>query len=260
MYENSIMGLYCVTGGASGIGAGIVEKLRAEGHDVFTVDLRNADIEADLSSPEGRDAAAEGIRARAPEGLDGFVPCAGVGPDMDPFTLVPRINYFGAINLTTAVKDLVARRRGAIVMISSNSSRMAECPADYFEALLAGDEEEAVQIVENYDGQTAYGGGKFAVSVWMRRNTQPWLQDGIRLNAVAPGFVESALTKKGLEDPNYGPLMKEFVKSIPVGRPGVPADIAEAVSYLLSERSSFIAGSVLYIDGGHDAMLRPDSY
>ena len=54
------MGLYCVTGGASGIGEGIVSVLRSEGNEVFTVDLRNADIEADLSSDEGRQAAIAG--------------------------------------------------------------------------------------------------------------------------------------------------------------------------------------------------------
>lgn len=254
------MGLYCVTGGASGIGAGIVERLRQDGHDVFIVDLQKADILADLSSEEGREAAADGIRAKAPDGLDGFVPCAGIGPGVDPISLITRINYFGAVNLTCAIKDVVAKRRGAIVMISSNSSRMASCPPEYFDALLGGDEEAACKFIDSKDGQTAYAGGKFAVSVWMRRNTQPWLADGVRLNAVAPGFVTTALTAKGKDDPTYGPLMVEFAKSIPVGREGVPADIAEAVTFLLSDKATFIAGSVLYVDGGHDALLRPDSY
>jgi NAD(P)-dependent dehydrogenase (short-subunit alcohol dehydrogenase family) len=254
------MGLYCVTGGASGIGAGIVDRLRQGGNEVFIVDIQNADIVADLSSEQGREEAADGIREKAPDGLDGFVPCAGIGPGVEPVSKITRINYFGAVNLTSSIKDLVAKRRGAIVMISSNSSRMAPCPPEYLEALLAGDETAACEFIDTKDGQTAYAGGKFAVSVWMRRNTQPWLAEGVRLNAVAPGFVSTALTAKGLNDPIYGPLMAEFVKSIPVGREGIPADIAEAVAFLLSDKATFIAGSVVYVDGGHDALLRPDSY
>ena len=70
------MGIYCVTGGASGIGAGIVDRLRRDQHDVLTMDLRDADIKADLATEEGRTSAVAGIRQAAPEGLDGFVPCA----------------------------------------------------------------------------------------------------------------------------------------------------------------------------------------
>ena len=120
------MGTYCITGGASGIGAGIVDRLRSDQHEVFTVDLRNADIEADLSTPKGRDAAIEAIRAKAPGGLDGFVPCAGIGPHVQPISLIPRVNFFGAVALTDALCPDLAKRKGSVVMISSNSSRMGE--------------------------------------------------------------------------------------------------------------------------------------
>jgi NAD(P)-dependent dehydrogenase (short-subunit alcohol dehydrogenase family) len=68
------------------------------------------------------------------------------------------------------------------------------------------------------------------------------------------------MTKKGLADPVYAQSIRDFVNSIPIGRPGVPADQANAVCFLLSDKASFITGSVLFIDGGHDAVFRPDNY
>ena len=72
------MGTYALTGGASGIGACLAEKLREQGHSVINVDIRDADIIADLSTPEGRQAAVAGVQERASEGLDGVIPLAGV--------------------------------------------------------------------------------------------------------------------------------------------------------------------------------------
>ena len=68
------------------------------------------------------------------------------------------------------------------------------------------------------------------------------------------------MTEAVAEDPNYGDAIRQFVASIPVGRPGLPQDMANAVNFLFSEEAAFICGSVLFVDGGHDAMLRPDQF
>ena len=73
------MGSYAMTGGATGIGAAIKQRLRGAGHTVIVVDVKDADVIADLGTRAGRDSAIEGIRARANGGLDGFVACAGLG-------------------------------------------------------------------------------------------------------------------------------------------------------------------------------------
>lgn len=254
------MGKYAVTGAASGIGAAIVARLEAQGHEVITVDLRNADINADLSGAEGRKAAIDGILKAAPEGLDGFVPCAGVGPQVGSIGVIAKINYFGTVDLVEALKDSLAKKRGAIVLVSSNSSTIATYDAAYLEALAAHDEQRAVEIVTKLDGQTAYGGSKFALACWMRRNSADYARLGIRINAIAPGYTETALTQAGKDDPVYGPAIKAFVESIPVGRPGLPEDQANAAAFLLSQEASFIVGVVLFVDGGHDAFFRPNNF
>lgn len=254
------MGKYAVTGAASGIGAAIVNKLKSQGHDVVGIDLRNADINVDLSQAAGRAAAFEGILKAAPNGLDGFVPCAGVGPQTNPISLVPKINYFGTVALVEALKENLIVKRGAVVLISSNSATMQSYDEAYVQALLNNDEAAAVQIIEKLDGQTAYGGSKFALACWMRKNNLEYARAGVRINAIAPGYTETNLTKAGMQDPIYGPAIKAFVESIPIGRPGLPEDQANATAFLLSQEASFISGAVLFVDGGHDALFRPDRF
>jgi|SRR5690625_454589 len=255
------MGLYAVTGAASGIGAAIVERLRRDGHEVITVDLRNADLKVDLATADGRQQAIEAIAERAAATpLAGLVPCAGVGPHTSPRGLIARINYFGSIALLEGLRPQLEQARGSVVLISSNSAPMEEYDRSYTDALLAGDEETAAGLADSLPGQTCYGGSKYALAVWMRRNNADWARAGIRMNAVAPGYTETALVEATRDDPEYAQVMREFVASIPVGRPGRPEDQADAVAFLLGEQASFISGSVLFIDGGHDAMFRPDRF
>lgn len=255
------MGLYAVTGAASGIGAAIVDALRQRGDEVVTVDIRNADINADLSTPEGCQQAISSIRGRAASsGLQGFVPCAGVGPQTNPQSLIPQINFFGAVMMVEALRDLLTESRGAIVLVSSNSAPMVEYDAEYVQALLANDAAAASKRALEVDGQTCYGGSKFALTCWMRRNNASYAAAGIRMNAIAPGFTQTPLVQGGFDDPRYKQALTDFVNSIPIGRPGVPADQAQVVAFLLSDAASFVSGSVLFVDGGHDALFRPDRF
>lgn len=253
------MGIFAMTGGATGIGAATKEQLRGEGHEVIVVDITNADIEADLSTDEGRQRAIDGICAAAPQGLDGFVPCAGLGPSVSPSSLITRVNYFGAVAVTEGVKHLVAQRGGAMVLISSNSAPMG-ADREYVDLLLAGEEKSACERIDTLDAQNAYAGSKLALTRWMRRHTVAYAKAGIRINAVAPGITKTPLTDRVYQDPTYGQTMKEFGESVPLGAIGRPEQIAEVICFLLSAKASFVAGSVFFVDGGHDAMLRPDEF
>ena len=80
------------------------------------------------------------------------------------------------------------------------------------------------------------------------------------MNAIAPGFTETPLTAKTFEDEVFGQLIKDFSNSIPLGRNGKPEDIANVVTFMLSEKASFMVGSIVFVDGGHDALLRPKDF
>ncbi|MEE8373725.1 MAG: 3-alpha-hydroxysteroid dehydrogenase, partial [Dehalococcoidia bacterium] len=86
-----------VTGSASGIGASIRKRLERAGDGVIGVDIRDAEIIADLSTKDGREAAISGVKRRCDE-IDRFVACAGIATDARPPSLIPSVNYFGAID------------------------------------------------------------------------------------------------------------------------------------------------------------------
>jgi NAD(P)-dependent dehydrogenase (short-subunit alcohol dehydrogenase family) len=253
------MGVFALTGGATGIGAAIKEQLRADGHQVIVVDLKEGDVCADLSTLSGRQNAIDGIRALAADGLDGLIPCAGLGPSVRPLSLITRVNYFGAVAVVEGLLDLVVKRKGSIVMISSNSASMTGHD-DYVDLLLADKESAAADLIDGKDAHTAYAGSKLALSCWMRRIAPDYARQGVRINAVAPGIIDTPLSSKVLADKDLGQLMKDFGDSVPLGAIGQPQQIAEVVTFLLSGKSSFMSGSMVFVDGGHDAMLRPDQF
>ncbi len=253
------MKTYAMTGGASGIGAAIKKNLLDDGHKLIVVDIHSADIEADLSCAEGRQNAIDAIITVAPEGLDGFIACAGVGSHVPNLSLIANVNYFGSTELVEGLRPLLALKKGAVVLVSSNSAPMAT-NQEYVDALLNDDKAAMEAQLEGMEGQTVYSGSKQAVARWMRRNTAEYAGQGIRMNAVAPGYTETPMTAAVKDDPNYGDAIRQFVASIPMGRAGAPEDMARAVTFLFSEDAAFICGSVLFVDGGHDAMMRPDQF
>ncbi|MFT6309660.1 MAG: NAD(P)-dependent dehydrogenase (short-subunit alcohol dehydrogenase family) [Porticoccus sp.] len=254
------MGIYALTGGATGIGAAIKQQLIDDGHELVVVDIKDADIIADLATTAGRDKAIVAITAAAPNGLDGFVPCAGIAPVITPSSLIISVNFFGAINLVKGLKPLLVKRSGSVVLVSSNSAPMGS-DEQTVDAMLEGDESAACKRADEVAiGQSAYGASKLALARWMRRNTAEYAQAGIRINAVAPGVIQTPMTDQVAADPEYGQLIKDFAASIPVGRSGTPQDIANAVCFMLSDKAAFMAGSVMFVDGGHDAMLRSDQF
>ncbi|HMQ28212.1 MAG TPA: hypothetical protein PKA98_19640, partial [Acidimicrobiales bacterium] len=149
------MGTIAITGSASGMGAATTARLRADGHTVIGVDLHDADVEADLGSPEGRQAAIDGVLAASGGVLDGFVPFAGLGPLPDrPDPIVVSVNYFGAITLLEGLRPALAAAPdgAAAVAISSNSTTCQPgVPQTVVDACLAGDE-DAARAASEADG------------------------------------------------------------------------------------------------------------
>ena len=252
-----------VTGAASGIGAACVRRLVAAGYSVIGVDRRDAEVQADLGTTEGRAAAIEDVVEMAADGIDGVVTCAGLaGAPSRPGSVLASVNYFGTVALLEGLRALLAEApAAAAVAISSNATTIQPgIPDALVAACLAGDEEAARALADEVGSMATYPATKLAIAHWVRnRATGPeWAGSGIRLNAVAPGMVDTPLVAEGRADPEVAPLLAML--PIPIGRTGRPEEIAALVELLLGPDGGFFCGSVIFVDGGSDALLRPTDW
>lgn len=255
------MAVTVVTGSASGIGAAVCEQLERAGHRVIGIDRQNADIVADLSSATGRRAAVEAALAACGGTLDGLVCCAGLGPTAPSSSVIVGVNFFGMTDLVDGLQGALKRGiKPAITLIGSVASvhpGMDRLPM--VAAMLANDEPAALAQADAMAmPQAAYAGSKYAVTVFARRKAVELGPQGIRINVVAPGAVETPLLDASRADARFGEAIRNFVA--PIGRNSVPAEIANVVLFLQSEQASFVHGTVIFVDGGMDAMSRTDRY
>ena len=252
-----------VTGSASGMGAVTRARLEAAGDRVIGVDVRDAEVVADLGTPEGRARAVAEVAERAGGAIDGLVCWAGVaGLSHLPGSLLVSVNHFGTVALLEGLRPLLAEAEApAAVAVSSNSTTCQPGVAlDVVEACLAGDEAAAREAADAAGPLTTYPATKLAIARWVRRHapTEAWAGAGITLNAVAPGAVETPMLQATREDPAIGRFVDEF--PIPIGRKGRPEELAGVVGFLLGPDARFLCGSVLFVDGGTDALLRADDF
>lgn len=250
------MARYVMTGGATGIGAEIKHRLINAGHQVDVLDIKGGTLDVDLSDRQATQQAVQTLLADTTR-IDGVITCAGVASHFPDKHKLLTINYLGTLDVINGLSPALST--GArIVVVSSNSAPMCQRP-ELVEHLLNDDWSSIENMLDSLSGHDCYSGSKQAVAKWMRRQTPALARRGININAVAPGYIDTPMTQAVANDAQYGDAIRKFVASIPCGRPGNPADIADAVDFLLGPNSSFIAGSVLFIDGGHDAMFRPDT-
>lgn len=232
-----------VTGAARGIGAATAQRLADEGCQVLLVDIIPEVMEtADSVGGKGlvldiaaRDAG-ERIAAAALEAfgrIDILVNNAGIGgskhlQDSDD-ALIDRIidtNLNAMLRVTRAVSAHLTRPGGRIVNVSS------------------------IFGLIGYPGTTAYAVAKAGVAHFTRQLAGELAPEGILVNAIAPGVVETPMTAQRLKDPYY---IKLQVKPTPVGRVGKPEEQASVIAFLASEDAAFVAGAVIPVDGGYTA-------
>jgi NAD(P)-dependent dehydrogenase (short-subunit alcohol dehydrogenase family) len=248
-----------VTGSAGGIGRATRTRLEADGHRVIGVDVRDAEVIADLATVSGRAAMIADVAGATGGTIDGLVAAAGIGSV--PGEVIVSINYFGAIATLDGLRPMLARgdSAAAIALSSNSTTTQAGYPLDLVEACLGGDEAHAREFgARDAGGISVYPATKLALARWVRRHatTPEWIGAGITLNAIAPGLISTPMTA-GSEDFILG-LGDLF--PIPIRRAGEATEVAGLLAYLLGPEARFFCGSMIYMDGGTDATLRSDDW
>jgi NAD(P)-dependent dehydrogenase (short-subunit alcohol dehydrogenase family) len=263
------MPVYAVTGAASGMGLAVADRLRADGHGVVTVDLRAADVIADLATEAGRRHAAEEVLRRTDGMLHGAVLAAGVGPIPGREEQIAQVNFVASIALLDAWRPALASSAttsgtsSKVVVFGSNSASVTPgIPGPLVAAFLHDRPRLRAALVRPLGRNGAaftYGASKLALARWVRRAavTGPWAGSGIRLNVLAPGAVRTPLLQAQLDGPE-----RERIESFPVptGGYGRPEDLGAWAVFMLSPAAEFLCGSVVCVDGGTDAYFRADAW
>ncbi|MEV7006745.1 SDR family oxidoreductase [Streptosporangium sp. NPDC051022] len=252
-----------VSGTASGIGQALAHLLRAQGDEVIGIDLRDAEVNADLATPEGRELAVRSVLESSGGVLDGIVACAGVS---GPTPLTVKVNFFGVTALLEGLRPaLAAADRPRAVVVGSISGTQPADPG-VVAACLDDDEPAALaladEVVERGEGNRLYPSSKSALARWLRRSavTPEWAGSGIPLNAVAPGVVLTPMSAPLFENEAMRAIMDKAVP-MPLNGYATAEVVAEALRWLVSPANSHMTGQVIYLDGGAEAVLRgPEVY
>ncbi|MEU1301662.1 SDR family oxidoreductase [Streptomyces shenzhenensis] len=248
-----------VTGAASGIGRATQSLLESAGDTVIGVDLAGSEIDADLSSADGRASLAAGVHERL-EGrpLDAVIAVAGVAL---PSALTVHVNYFGAAATLRDLRPLLDKSDAPRAALVSSFSTVQDVDHPLVDAMRADDESlaaaRAEQITADGRGHLVYASTKRAISEWVRRTaiTDAWARAGIPLNAVAPGIILTPMTAPLMET-DEGRAQLTATVPMPLHGPADPIVIARALAWLTAPENTHITGQVLFVDGGAEASLR----
>ena len=253
---------YVVTGAASGIGQATATLLRGRGATVIGVDLRSVDVVADLSTPQGRQDAIDGILDEAGRRLDAVIANAGLAT---PTAATAAVNYFGAVELLDGLRPALTASRAPRAVVTSSMASLMPVNRELVDACLAGDETLAMKIAGELEaagpqvGSAIYPSSKRALSRWVRRESASarWAGCGIPLNAVAPGIVETPMVAGMMAEPDVAAATDAMVP-MPLNGHLQASNVAALLAWLASEENTHVCGQTIYIDGGSDVVLRGD--
>ncbi len=226
-----------VTGGTRGIGEGISRALAAAGYQVVATGLTEAECAAFTPDPAIRtlamdvtnDASVAPVFAGL-ERLDLLVNCAGTIQrggkefEIEAFRLTLEVNLVGTMRCCLQARSFLAKTGGSIVNMASMLS------------------------FQGSPFVPGYSASKGGIGQLTKSLAAAWAAEGIRVNAIAPGWIETDLTRPLVEDPaRSAPILDRT----PMKRWGQPADVAGAVVFLASDAARFITGAILPVDGGY---------
>jgi NAD(P)-dependent dehydrogenase (short-subunit alcohol dehydrogenase family) len=227
-----------IIGGTRGIGRGIAEGFASNGCEVIVTGLDPLEVEQarterpqwNVNQLDLRDKQAIQSLVSQLATLDVLVNAAGVilraGKEHDPeeFEKVIDVNLNGIMRVSTACRKMLAESKGCVLNLASMLSFFGSGHVP------------------------AYSASKGGVAQLTKSLAIAWAKDGIRVNALAPGWIKTQLTEPLYSDPDRS---REILARTPLGRWGDPADIAGAAVFLCSPAASFITGAILPVDGGY---------
>ncbi|WP_114854614.1 SDR family oxidoreductase [Brachybacterium sp. YJGR34] len=253
---------YVVTGAESDIGELTAALLEDEGARVLRCGaVDDLDVRADLVGDLGRDMLVSEVGRLAPSGIDGLVLIAeGRAATAEAV----HVDYFGMLAALAGLRPLLRLRPAPRVVVVSSAVTLTDGDADVITACLRGDEEAAHTAAEHAvaagRGGMLYRSAKIALNRWVRQSAtaDEWAGTGVVVNVVAPGVVEEGEGAQGASRDTARTRMLNAALPQPLGFPGPSRAVAAAISWMVSEENSFMAGQIVFVDGGADAALRAD--
>jgi 3-oxoacyl-[acyl-carrier protein] reductase len=229
-----------VVGGSSGIGNGIAQAFRARGAEVHVWGTR-ARAE-DYAEAEGSDLA--GLRYAQLDVADG----AAIDRYLPPFT---------RLDVLVLAQGIVIYRRGEFKpegfrrVVEVNLNSLMACSVKFHDRLAASRGSliiiSSTAAFHSTRGNPAYSASKTGAYGLTRTLAEAWAPDGIRVNGIAPGLVDTKLTKVTTEHPQR---LAAALERIPLGRLGTPADMAGVALFLASPLAAYVVGQTIVVDGG----------
>ncbi len=225
----------CVIGASrAGIGAAIARSFADAGAVVTITGVEDAPAEEDRArfkyvQLDVTDGAAVTAFADGSNGLDVLVNCAAItsrGEEMaeDAFARIMDINLHGSLRTAKAFHSQLVAAKGCMINIASMYAQFGS------------------------PQNPAYGASKAGVQQLTKSLAIAWAADGVRVNAVAPGFIVTAQSERSRQNPEH---VENVTKRTPMGRWGQPEDIAGVVLFLASPQAAFITGACVPVDGGY---------
>ncbi|QHG65492.1 SDR family NAD(P)-dependent oxidoreductase [Pseudomonas putida] len=221
-----------ITGGGSGIGLATARRLLADGYEVHTLGLGEPEQRMDgihyLELDVTDDVAVADFFGRF-ERVDALVNAAGVIDhnrewQLEGFSHVLDVNLTAVMRISNAALPGLKRARGAVVNFASMWGIFGSAKTP------------------------AYASSKAAIGELTRCQAVAWAADGVRANAVAPGWILTQLSRRAYEDPSRS---AGILSRIPMQAWGQPEDVADVIAFLVSDNARYVTGTTLAVDGGY---------